>query len=91
MEKKWLKLFGLPRLNKMVKITIDVDDRVLEKLKKRADKNLLSVKEQIEDIVRRSTVNFKSRVQQIKVDDRLVGIFSRQRSGRKRKKKKGKK
>jgi len=71
----------------MPKITIDLDGKVLGKLETRAKKNFLSVKEQIEDIVRRSTVSFKSRVRSIRVDDRLVGIFSRQRTGRKRKKK----
>ena len=75
----------------MVKITIEFDEKVLKKLKARAGKNLLSVREQIEDIVRRSTVNFGSAVRRIKIDDRLVSIFSRQRSGRKRKKKKAKK
>ena len=75
----------------MVKITIEFDDKVIRKLKKRAEKNLLSIREQIEDIVRRSTVNFGSAIRRIKIDDRLVGIFSRQRSGRKKKTKKKKK
>ena len=75
----------------MVKITIEIDSKVLRKLETRSKKNFLSVKEQIEDIVRRSTVSFSSRVGRIKIDDRLVGIFSRQRSGRKKRIKKKKK
>jgi len=72
----------------MPRVTIDITEEEQKILKKRADKNYFSVKEQIEDIVRRSCISTKknSGVKQIKCDDRLVGIFSRARSGRPRKK-----
>ena len=74
----------------MSKITIELDEAEIKILEKRADKNLFSLREQIEDIVRRSCVSYskKTSTKQIKVDDRLVAVFSRQRSGRKKVKKK---
>ena len=71
----------------MPSITITIDDDVKKVVEKRAKKNLMSLREQIEDIVRRSAVSTKSGTKTtIKTDDKLVGIFSRQKSGRKRKK-----
>ena len=72
-----------------MKITISLDDEEIKILEKRAKKNLLTVKEQVEDIIRKSAVRTKSgtKTQTIKVDDRLVGIFSRQNTGPKKKKK----
>jgi len=73
----------------MPKITIDFDENLINRLEKRAKKNFFSVKEQIGDIIRRSMINYSGKsVKSIKVDDRLVGIFSRQKSGRKKVKKK---
>ena len=73
----------------MPRITIDITDDEQKILKKRADKNYFSLKEQVEDIIRRSCISQKNKagMKQIKIDDRLVSIFSRQRSGRPRKKK----
>ena len=68
----------------MTKITILLDEQEVKILEKRAKKNLFSLREQIEDIVRRSCANTKKGTRPLKIDDRLVGIFSRQRSGRKR-------
>lgn len=71
------------------KITIYLDDDLLEKLDKRARKNMLSLPEQIEDILRRSTLNQKNKKgASEKLDDNLVGLFSRKRTGPKSKKKK---
>lgn len=73
----------------MPRITIQLDEKEIKLLNRRAKKNLLTLREQIEDILRRSCVNSaKGGYRGIKCDDKLVGIFSRQRSGRKRKKKK---
>ena len=71
----------------MPSLTIDLPEDVLKILKKRADKNLLSTKEQVEDIIRRSAVSYKSNssISSVEPDDRLVSIFSRQRKGRKKK------
>ena len=73
--------------NNKMRVTIDITEDEKKILKKRADKNYFSLKEQVEDIIRRSCVSQKSKstVKPIKVDDRLVGIFSRERRGRKRK------
>ena len=69
------------------KITINLDDKEVTVLTKRAKKNLLSLREQVEDIIRRSCVRGKtSGYKAVKPDDRLVHIFSREKRGRKRKK-----
>ncbi len=72
----------------MPKITIFLDEIELKILEKRAKKNFFDLKEQIEDIIRRSCIrsskiNYKS----LKADDALVNIFSRDKRGRKKKKK----
>ncbi len=72
-----------------MRITINIDDELEKDIKKRAKKNYLSIQELIEDIVRRSMISYKkSGTRSFKTDDRLVGIFSRDRRGRPRKKKK---
>jgi hypothetical protein len=69
------------------KVTIYMDDDLLNKLDKRARKNMLSLPEQIEDILRRSTLNQKNKKGAgEKLDDNLVGLFSRKRTGPKSRK-----
>jgi len=71
-----------------MKVTIDLDDDdEVRILKKRAGKNFFDLREMVEDIVRRSCVSAKRKlgVYSDKCDDKLVGIFSRQKRGRKRK------
>ncbi len=77
----------------MPKITINIDDDVKRIISKRAGKNLLTLREQIEDILRKSAVRTKTgkTYRRIKVDDKLVEAFSRDRRGRKKKKKKKRK
>ena len=72
-----------------MKITITIDDNEKKILNKRAKANLLSLREQVEDIIRRSCISYKKKAgyHTVKVDDKLVAIFSRQRKGRKPKKK----
>jgi len=71
-----------------MKVTINLDDKEVKVLTKRAKKNLMSLREQIEDIIRRSCVRGKtSSYKSIKPDDRLVHIFSREKRGNYRKKK----
>ncbi len=74
----------------MPKVTIDIDEDVKKILSQRAKKNLLTLREQIEEILRTSAVRTKSgkTYRKINVDDRLVAIFSREKRGRKKKKKK---
>jgi hypothetical protein len=73
----------------MPRVTVDLSDDEIKVLNKRAKKNLLSLKEQVENIIRRSCVSYKGgpKYSRVKPDDRLVGIFSREMRGRKRKKK----
>jgi hypothetical protein len=63
-------------------ITIYLSSDLLKKIEKRADKNMLSVPEQIEDILRRSTLNMRKKTpQEEKVDDKFITFFSRKRRG----------
>jgi len=71
----------------MPRVTIELDKEVFDTIKKRAKKNLFTLKEQIEDILRKSAVRTKSpkKRRPLKVDDSMAGIFSRQKSGRRKK------
>ena len=68
----------------MPTVTISIDAEVQKVIGKRAKKNMLTIKEQIEEIVRQSAVRtkFGSKIEGIKADDRLVEIFSRYKRGR---------
>lgn len=68
-------------------VTLFLSDELMRILEKRANKNLLTVSEQIEDILRRSTINQanKKSPYDSKLDDKLVGLFSRKRTGPKKK------
>ena len=71
----------------MPAITITIDENLLKLIKRRAQKNLLTTKEQIEDIVRRSMLSYADsrKLSSAKnIDDKLLNIFSRQRRGRKK-------
>jgi len=70
----------------MAELTISLNDEESALLKKRAKKNLLTVKEQAEDIIRRSCLSYKkAQYSPPASDDALVGIFSREKKGRKKK------
>ena len=77
----------------MPQITISIDEDVKKIISKRAKANLLTLREQIEDILRKSAVRTKKsgKYAYIKVDDKLIAVFSRERRGRKKKVKKKKK
>ena len=68
-------------------VTLFLDSEILELVEKRAKKNMFTINEQIEDIIRRSTLNQKKRksITDGKLDDTLVSIFSRKRTGPKKK------
>lgn len=72
----------------MPHISINISDEEKTILKKRADKNFLSLSEQAEDIIRRSCINQKNKssAKEAPCDDKLVSIFSRARRGRQIKK-----
>lgn len=68
-------------------ILVKLDNELVGLLEKRAKKNFLTVDEMVEDIVRRSMISWKGGTKRgFKVDDKLVGVFSREKRGRKRKK-----
>ena len=69
----------------MPTITISIDEKVKKVLEKRAKKNLMTLREQAEDIIRRSAANYKAGADPApKTDDRLVEVFSRHRRKKKR-------
>ena len=69
------------------KVCIYLDSDVLKALDKRANKNMFTISEQIEDILRRSAINSsKMKQQSEKLDDMLVSLFSRKNTGPKIKK-----
>ena len=76
----------------MPTISVSIDEKVKKVLEKRAKKNLMSSREQAEDIIRRSAANYKSgNHASVKADDKLVEIFSRHKKHNIKKKIKKKK
>ncbi|MBS3065599.1 hypothetical protein J4229_00955 [Candidatus Pacearchaeota archaeon] len=62
------------------KVTIYLSNDLYKLLEKRAKKNMLTLPEQIEDILRRSTLSLrKGKLRNEKIDDLLVSLFSRQK------------
>jgi len=71
-----------------MKLTIQLDDEEVKILEKRAKKNLFTLTEQVQDIIRRSCISTKTTTtSRFKADDKLVEVFSREKRGRKPKKK----
>ena len=70
----------------MPTVTISIDEEVKKVIDKRAKKNFLTIKEQIEEIIRQSAVRTKAgaTTSDPKIDDALVGIFSRVRKKKRR-------
>ncbi len=74
-----------PKYKLKNKISVYLDSEVLKMIDKRAKKNMLTLNEQIEDILRRSCINLKKgSPKAIKSDDSLVAIFSREKRERRR-------
>ena len=65
----------------MTNITVSIDDDVRKVLEKRAKKNMLTLKEQAEDILRQSAVRTKGTTagSDSDIDDALVNVFSRKK------------
>jgi len=61
-------------------ITITLDTKVKNKLETRAKKEILSIEELIEDILRRSVLSYKGNATTDKVDDKFLTFFSRKQS-----------
>ena len=73
-------------------LTILLDTGIYSSLEKRAKKNLLSLRELISDILRRSVLSSGKRKNYMpKSKDKFIEYFSRHKAGRKRKKRKKKK
>ena len=72
------------KLKNQVCVFLSAD--VLKELEKRAKKNMMTLSEQIEDILRRSCVGLKKKSLSYdeKLDDSLVALFSRKNCGRKK-------
>lgn len=70
----------------MPTLTISIDEDVKKVISKRAKKNMLSIKEQIEEIVRQSAIRTKAGASNPMrdIDDKLVEVFSRQKRGRRK-------
>lgn len=74
-----------PKYKYKNRVCIFLDSNLLNILDKRAKKNMFTLSEQIEDILRRSCINLKKGGYKAeKVDDALVAIFSREKRGGKR-------
>lgn len=69
-----------PRYKFKNKICIYLDSDVLKILDKRAKKNMFTISEQIDDILRRSSITSKGKTKpDEKLDDTLISLFSRRR------------
>lgn len=80
----------MPKFKSKNQVCIFLSDDLLTTLEKRGKKNMLTISEQIEDILRRSTLSLKKKSSNAvpsneKLDDKLIGLFSRKNVGRKRK------
>ena len=73
-----------PKFKLKNQVCIFIPNEILESLEKRAKKNAFTLQEQIEDILRRSSIRKKTSIQGEKIDDLLVSVFSRSPKGRKR-------
>jgi hypothetical protein len=75
----------IPKYANKNQVTLFLSDELMNILEKRAKKNMFTVSEQIEDILRRSTINLtkKKSPYDSKLDDALVSIFSRKKTGKK--------
>lgn len=76
-EKTFLTINPTFKLKNEICLFLNKD--IIQKLEKRAKKNMMTLSEQIEDIVRRSCASQKTAQLPEKLDDTLVSLFSRRR------------
>ncbi|MDO8517421.1 MAG: hypothetical protein Q7S33_04845 [Nanoarchaeota archaeon] len=77
-----------PKYKYKNKISLFLDNELLKMIEKRAKKNMFTISEQIEDIIRRSCLNSKkTKKEEQKLDDMLVSLFSRRQYGKDKKSK----
>jgi hypothetical protein len=78
----------MPKFKSKNQVSLFLSDDLLNIIEKRAKKNMQTISEQIEEILRRSCVTYKGGKKSLdseKIDDTLVRLFSRRRGGRERK------
>ncbi len=77
-----------PKFKFKNQVILFLDNDVLGILEKRAKKNMFTISEQIEDILRRSVLSQRKNksIYDEKLDDTLVSVFSRKNTGPKKKK-----
>jgi hypothetical protein len=68
----------MPKTKSKNQVCIFLSDDIISILSKRANKNLMSISEQVEDIVRRSCAK-KTEKSEEKIDDLLISCFSRKK------------
>lgn len=66
------------------RVTIELEQKIISKLERRAKRNVFSLRELIEDIIRRSALSSRIFSASGKSDDSLVEIFSRKTKKRKK-------
>ena len=74
-----------PKFKSKNQVCIFLSDDLLKIIERRAKKNMQTISEQIEEILRKSCVTYKGNVSsQEKLDYTLVGLFSRKRTGKRK-------
>ena len=68
-----------PKFKLKNQICIFLSSELIQKLETRARKNMFTLSEQIEDILRRSSMSGKKTPAEEKLDDTLVALFSRKK------------
>ncbi|MEK6952622.1 MAG: hypothetical protein AABX29_06420, partial [Nanoarchaeota archaeon] len=71
--------FLKPKYKYKNKVSIFLDNEILKKLERRAKKNMFTLPEQIEDILRRSILSQRKSTQEEKLDDKFLAYFSRRK------------
>jgi hypothetical protein len=82
LEKVFIKL--QPKVYYKNQICLFLNKEVIDILQKRAKKNKFNLSEQIEDILRRSSIRKSTKKSSDKIDDLLLKCFSRSTRGRKK-------
>lgn len=77
----------MPKFTSKNQVCLFLSDDLLNILDKRAKKNMQTISEQIEEILRKSCITYKGNKTPIseKLDDNLIGLFSRKNTGPKKK------
>ena len=78
-EKAFASLSEKTHLKFKNRVCIWLNNDLLKLIEKRANKNLLNLHEQIEEILRRSCLNFKKTKKGEKIDDLFITFFSRKK------------